>query len=93
MVASVTSFDVFLRHVSQYVEYADLQVLYKSLGNDICSSVRSCSLTPLDTVLTSNCEYQCPCEETGCEVIYFDSHQHYKGQPVDVCGLEILLFC
>ena len=66
--------------------YFFVQVIFKILPHN-CRSIRSCTLKTPDSVLTSSCEYQCQCNQTGCDVIYLDSHDSYKKQPGDACGL------
>ena len=37
--------------------------------------------------MTNSCEYQCPCDHTGCEVKYVDDKSEYFRNQVDVCEI------
>ena len=40
--------------------------------------------------MTNHCEYECPCDPTGCDVTYVDAKKHYYAHEADVCEIEAI---
>ena len=55
-----------------------------------CSTIVSCTLKTSTTLTTNYCEYECPCDQTGCDVTYVDEKSEYHMNQVDVCEIEAI---
>ena len=80
----------FLNTVISYKSYSFFfQTLFTKQEGNKCNTLRPCPLVMDNDTLASTCVYECPCDQNGCEVTYFDSQLDYEDRAGDACALQI----
>ena len=41
-------------------------------------------------MMTNQCVYECPCDQTGCDVTYVDTKKDYVEHEANVCEIEVI---
>ena len=67
-----------------------LQTLFTKQEGNNCNTLTPCPLVMDNDTLTSSCVYECPCDQNGCDVTYFESQLDYKDRTGDACALQVL---